>query len=83
MSSMKELERSFLYELVYPPQPQALVEITDDSKMSSHVKMYRNYCRVYDQARAGGVPVSQSFIQWHRDHKYDASTGHIVAVLQF
>ena len=83
MSSLKELERSFLYELLYPPQPQAMVEACDGPNTSPHVRMYHNYLRVHEQACAGDVPVSQSFLQWHREHKYDASSKDVVQVRLF
>lgn len=76
MASLPEFDRSFLYELLYPPQPAAMVSF-DGRRVNSHAKMYAKYLQDKRFGIAAGAPIDESFLVWHRARRYDTETGEV------
>ena len=72
MAQLSEFERSYSNVLLYPPQP-ALVLHPEGRCGNFSQRMYGFYLREVQTQIAAGVPVSQSFLAWHRGKEYDSA----------
>ena len=72
MAQLSEFERSYANVLLYPPQPVAVLD-PEGRKGNFSQRMYGFYLREVQTQTAAGVPVSQSFLAWHRGKEYDPS----------
>ena len=77
MAQLSEFERSYTHVLLYPPQPAAMVDY-DGRQGNFSAKMYGIYLAEKRLLRITGMPVTESFLEWHRLREYDSSTQSLV-----
>ena len=71
MAQLPEFEKSYSHVLLYPPQPEAMIDFAGrQSNFSS--KMYGFYLQENRTQVEAGACVSQAFLPWHRTRQYDA-----------
>ena len=69
------MDKSFTQELLYPPQPLAMTEFDERACCNFSTKMYGQYAREPQQHVEADQPIVQSFLAWHRLHRYDSAEG--------
>ena len=70
MAQLPEFERSYSHVLLYPPQPDAMVDF-DGRQGNFSAKMYGFYLQENRTLLEADAPVSQCFLEWHRSRQYD------------
>ena len=70
MASASEFDRTYSHVLLYPPQPDEC-RSPDARERNFSSRMYGIYLQEMTLAMAAGIPISQSFLVWHRTREYD------------
>ena len=71
MAQLSEMERSYSHVLLYPPQPRDMVEF-EGRQVSLSSRMYGAYLMEQRLRTRAGMPMAESFLQWHRERHWDA-----------
>jgi len=71
MAQLSEFERSYTHVLLYPPQPVDMVE-HQGRRGNFSARTYGFYLQEKRSGVAAGIPVSESFLVWHRSREYDS-----------
>ena len=72
LAEQPEFERSYIQSLLYPPQPQDMVDEPHRGKNFS-ARMYNVYMQDVDAAQKAGQACEESFLAWHRGKEYEAA----------
>jgi len=70
MAQLAEFERSYTHVLLYPPQPEAVVELAG-RRGNFSTRMYGFYSQEMRTGLEGGVPIEHCFLHWHRPRQYN------------
>jgi len=70
MAQLPEFERSYTQVLLYPPQPEAMIDF-EGRQGNFSARMYGFYLQEVRTAQEAGVPVAEAFLVWHRCREYD------------
>ena len=70
MAQLPEFEKSYSHVLLYPPQPEAMIDF-EGRQGNFSSKMYGFYLQENRTQTAAGASVSQAFLPWHRTRQYD------------
>ena len=71
LAHLSEWERSYAHVLLYPPQPAAMLTV-EGRQVSFSAKMYGAYLAEKRQQVCHHVPITESFLAWHRDRQFDS-----------
>jgi hypothetical protein len=70
-AQMSDMERSYAHVLLYPPQPRDMLEL-QGRQVNFSGRMYGAYLVEQRLATERGIPMAESFLQWHRQRQWDA-----------
>ena len=73
MASASEFERTYSHVLLYPPQADEC-RSAEGRERNFSSRMYGIYLQEMRLAMAAGIPISQSFLVWHRTREYDKAS---------
>ena len=74
MASCPEFDRTYSHVLLYPPQPANCMNLADRASGNFSIRMYGFYLAEMRQCIEAGSKIPESFLTWHRDREYDATT---------
>ena len=77
MAGLSEWEKSYSHVLLYPPQPEHMVE-HEGRQGNFSAKMYGTYLQEKRQQLVSGHPIGESFLVWHRSRQWDAASQRMV-----
>ena len=72
MAQLTEFDRSYAHVLLFPPQPNEVIQLQGRMRNFS-TRMYGIYLEEVRGVQAAGLAVEQSFLVWHRDKQFDAA----------
>ena len=70
MASASEFDRTYSHVLLYPPQADEC-RTAEGRERNFSSRMYGIYLQEMRLAMGAGIPISQSFLVWHRTREYD------------